>query len=287
MAVGLAGDAQLFQPTGGTWAGEGGVDEDDTGIGAPGAAEAHGFAGEFVTGDAAVEVTGDAAVEDDVAGGLGGGGAGVSGEVAGAVGMEFGAVEDGGGVAEDEVDAALDVGVDVVLAAVVGEEGVLVAEEAAVLEDGTVGADGGGDGLAGIVCCVLKGEVVGLEAVAVDLGGLGEEGSAGGPGVQGVGDDDLLRGLAHAEEGDVGVVLGDDDALVIGAGGDLDEDAAGRAVGTFARERVMVKGHLDGGEFGDGFDAGFEDGVDAYVDVLREGCGGEEEEGGEVPMHES
>ena len=49
-------------------------------------------------------------------------------------------VKDGGGVAEDVVDAALDVGVDVVLAAVVGEERVLVAEEPAVLEDGAIGA---------------------------------------------------------------------------------------------------------------------------------------------------
>jgi hypothetical protein len=38
--------------------------------------------------------------------------------------VEFGVVEDGGGVAEDEVDAAFDVGVEVVLAAIVGEEGV-------------------------------------------------------------------------------------------------------------------------------------------------------------------
>ncbi len=65
-------------------------------------------------------------------------------------------VEDGGSVAEDEVYAAFDVGVDVVLAAVVGEEGVLVAEEAAALEDGAVGADGDGDGLAGVAGGVLK-----------------------------------------------------------------------------------------------------------------------------------
>ena len=88
-------------------------------------------------------------------------------------------VEDGGGVAEDEVDAALDVGVDVVLAAVVGEERVLMAEEAAVFEDGAVAAVGDGDGLAGVAGGVLEGDVVGLEAGAVDLDGFGEEGSAG------------------------------------------------------------------------------------------------------------
>ena len=118
-------------------------------------------------------------VEDDVAGGLVGCGAGLRGEVAGAVGVEFGAVEDGGGVAEDEVDAAFDVGVDVVLAAVVGEESVLMAEEAAVFEDAAVGAVGYGDGLAGVAGGVFEGEVVGFEAGAVDLDGLGEEGAAG------------------------------------------------------------------------------------------------------------
>ncbi len=135
-------------------------------------------------------------------------------------------VEDGGGVAEDVVDAAGDEAVEVVLAAEVGEEGVLMAEEADVLEDGAVGADGGGDGLAGVAGGVFEGEVVGFEAVAVDLGGFGEEGAAGGAGVEGVGDDGVFGLGAEAEEGDVPVVLGDDDALVVGAGGDLDEDAA-------------------------------------------------------------
>ncbi len=197
-------------------------------------------------GGVVVDAAGDFAVEDDVAGGLVGGGAGLRGEVAGAVGVEFGVVEDGGGVAEDEVDAAFDVGVDVVLAAVVGEEGVLMAEEAAVFEDAAVAAVGYGDGLAGVAGGVLEGDVVGLEAGAVDLDGFGEEGAAGGFGVEGVGDDDVFGGFAHADEGDVGVVLGDDDALVIGAGGDLDVDAAAGA-----GPGVVVEGVLDGGEDGE------------------------------------
>ena len=90
----------------------------------------------------------------------------------GPLALQLGAVEDGGGVAEDEVDAAGDEAVEVVLAAEVGEEGVLVAEEADVAEDGAVGADGGGYGLAGVAGGVFEGEVGGLEAVAVDLGGL-------------------------------------------------------------------------------------------------------------------
>ena len=107
---------------------------------------------------------GDLAVDDDVAGGLIGRGAGLRGEIAGAVGVDLGAVEDGSGVAEDEVDSTFDVGVEVVLAAVVGEEGVLMAEEAAVLEDGAVGADSDGDGLTSVSGGVFKGDVVGLEA---------------------------------------------------------------------------------------------------------------------------
>jgi len=78
---------------------------------------------------------------------LAGIGAGLGGEIAAAVRVNLRVVKDGGGVSEDEVDAALDVGVDVVLAAVVGEERVLMAKESAVFEDGAIGADGGGDGL--------------------------------------------------------------------------------------------------------------------------------------------
>ena len=201
-------------------------------------------------GGVLVEAAGDAGVEDDVAGGLVGRGAGLCGDVAGAVGVELGVVEDGGGVAEDEVDAAFDVGVEVVLAAVVGEEGVLMTEEAAVLEDGAVAAIYDGDGLAGVACGVLEGDVVGLESGAVDLDCLGEEGAAGGFGVEGVGDDDVGGGFAGADEGDVVVVLGDDDALVVDAGGDLDEDAAGSAVRIWGGEGVVIEGILDGGEDG-------------------------------------
>ena len=48
--------------------------------------------------------------------------------------------------------------------------------------------------------------------------------------------------FADADEGDVGVVLGDDEALVVGAGRDLDEDAAagGRGKGWWSRAIWMV-----------------------------------------------
>ncbi len=181
------------------------------------------------------------------------------------------------GVAEDEVDAAFDVGVDVVLAAVVGEESVLMAEEAAVFEDAAVGAVGYGDSLSGVAGGVFEGEVVGFEAGAVDLYGFGEEGAAGLFRIERVGDDDVFGGFAFAEEGDVGVVLGDDDALVIGAGGDLDVDAA-----TGTGPRVMVHGVLNGGEDGAVFVAGcggWGGGVDADVDVLGVGEDGKQDRG--------
>src|ERR1019366_7412837 len=122
----------------------------------------------------------------------------------------------------DVVDAAFDVGVDVVLAAVVGEQRVLMAEEAAVLEDAAVATVGYGDGLAGVPTPasklagdpgvaggVFKGDVIRFETRSIDLDGFGEEGSAGDAGAEGVGDDDVGGGFAEADEGDVVVILGD------------------------------------------------------------------------------
>jgi len=138
--------------------GQFGADVDDPREWTPGTAEADGIARGCCLirrrgrGDSA----GDFAVEDDVAGGLIGRGARLRGQVAGAVRVNFGVVEDCRSVAEDEVDATLDVGIEVVLAAVVGEERVLVAEKAAVLEDGAIGADRCSDGLAGVAAVFSK-----------------------------------------------------------------------------------------------------------------------------------
>ncbi len=168
-------------------------------------------------------------------------------------------VEDGGGVAEDEVDAAGDEALEVVLAAVVGEKGVLVAEEADVLEDGAVGADGGGDGLAGgwprrwavfsMVRLSASKPSPSISAVSVKkvppaclaLRELVMTVSSG------VG--------SEADEGDVLVVLRDVDALVVGAGFDGDDDAVAGG-----GEGVVVEGVLDGGELGGAVDAGGDEG---------------------------
>ena len=69
-------------------------------------------------------------------------------------------------------------------------------------------------------------------------------------GVHGGGDDDGGGIGAFAEKGGVGPVLGDDDALVVGAGGDVEEEAGGAAVfaGLGAGLGCVIHGHLDGGE---------------------------------------
>ena len=69
------------------------------------------------------------------------------------------------------------------------------------------------------------------------------------------------------------MVLSDDDALAVGAGGDLDEDAAGCAVRVGGGEGMVVHGHDDGAELFCALDAGLDVGGDTDVDVG--GVGGE------------
>src|ERR1035441_5965739 len=209
-----------------------GIDVDHAREGTPGTAEADGaLRGLRRSGSCGFGIsTGDLAVDDHVASVLMERGTRLRGEVAAAVGVDLGVVEDGSGVAEDEVDAALDVGVDVILAAVVGEERVLMAEKAAVLEDGSIGAHCGRDSLTSVAGGVFKSQVVCLKSCAVDLDSFSEEGSTGLFGVKAVGDDHIGGRLAHADQRDIGVVLRNDDALVIDAGRNLDKNAARLAV---------------------------------------------------------
>ena len=78
--------------------------------------------------------------------------------------MNLRVIEDRRRIAEDEVDPALNIGVDVILPPVVGEERVLVAEKPAVLEDRSIRAHRRGNRLPGIAGSVFKGDVVGLES---------------------------------------------------------------------------------------------------------------------------
>jgi hypothetical protein len=81
------------------------------------------------------------------------------------------------------------------------------------------------------------------------------------------------------------VVLGDDEALMVGGGGDLDEDAAGGSVAVGRGDEVMVKDYLDGRGLADSFDAGLDGGRDADVDAgsVGDNCtGGNGEEDGQT-----
>ncbi len=225
-----------------------GVEEDDGGFVAPWESEVD-LAG---TG-----VGGQAAVVEDVTGVLAGLTA-LGGEVA-ASGMGNGvnlAVFEGGlGVAEDEVDFSLDVAVLEELAGGVaggllagfgaGHQGVLLAEEADVAQDGAVGGDGEGNGLgagtAGLAPVVGDGEVLGVEVVAGDEDCRGTGGSAGVGGAVVVDDDDFGRIFVDAAQLDVGAV--DVDDLAVDAGADADD-------GTFGRGGL--DGLVDGAEVGHG-----------------------------------
>ena len=111
--------------------------------------------------------------------------------------MNLRAIEDRRSVAEDEVDAALYIGVEIILPAIVGKERVLVAEKPAMFEDDPVGTHSGGDGLSSVAGSVLEREVVGLESVAVDLDCLREKGPAGLLRIQAVGDHDIGGRFPH------------------------------------------------------------------------------------------
>lgn len=127
--------------------------------------------------DVVVAAVDDAAAEDE-AGGLGGVGAAVGGEGVGLAVLrveltgeeEYEAiVEDGGGVAEDEVDGAGDAAVPVELPEGVGVEGVLVAQEFHGVDDGQVAVGAEGHRLVGVrPGRVGEGQVPGSESVAAD-----------------------------------------------------------------------------------------------------------------------
>jgi len=97
---------------------------------------------------------------------------GQNGVVAGAAGAaeeEVAALEDGDGVAEDEVDRAVNVAFCVELAEGVGVEGVLVPCYAAPVEDGTVGGQVQGHRLLALWAgVVLESDVSCDEAIAGD-----------------------------------------------------------------------------------------------------------------------
>ena len=142
-----------------------------------------------------------------------------------------------------------------------------MAEEAAVFENSTVAANCGGDSLTGITGGVFEGDVVCLEAGAIDLNSLGKEGPASLFGVERIRDDDVFGRLAHTKEGNVGVVLSDNDTLVIRPWSDVNEDAAGSAVRIGRREGMVIERHLDSGKVGCAVDVSLARGRDGHIDV--------------------
>ncbi len=180
------------------------VDKDDARVVAPRATEEDAVGG-FVRGavghGCAVGAgrEGEVAVADDVAGGFGFAESALRGDVARGYSVELGFAEDGGGVAEDVIDCAFDVVVGVELATPVGEERVLIAEEATVFEDGAVCEYGDCYGLSYISCGIFKGEIGSAEAVAQDFDRLREEGAAALFCEVVRGDDGVFR-LAEADE---------------------------------------------------------------------------------------
>src|SRR5262249_18279662 len=114
-----------------------GVEEDGAGVDAPGSAEI-GFyfrrASDFAVG------------EHETVGLYVGRRSG--GDIAVAQAMDVAFLEKGGGGAEDEIHVAGDVAVLKIMAAAIGENGVLPAEEAAMAEDGAVAVKTDGEGLA-------------------------------------------------------------------------------------------------------------------------------------------
>jgi len=198
------------------------------------------------------------------------------GEEPGAVGMQFNVIENGRRVAEDEINPAFDIRVHVVLPPVIGEERVLMAEEAAVLEDRAVAAVSDSNCLTGIACSVLERDVIGFKSGAVDLYRLGEKGATRLLCVERVGNDDIFRRFAHPDERNVWMILGDDDSFVIDAGSDMDENATGGAVRVRCSKRMMIERHLDGGKIGCAIDVAFACRRDGDVDIS---CMGSDREG--------
>lgn len=260
---GPAGGAERF--------GQFGVHHDDAGVSPPRAPEPESGSGRLA-GRGWQGIMRDMRVGDHVAGGLVGRSARLCGNLTVSDFADLRVIEDGGCVAEDEVDAAGDKAVDVVLASVVGKKRVLIAEKAAVLEDGTVGAHGGSNGLAGWAGFVGEGDVVGFKVVAVDLSCFGEECATGHLGVLAGGDDNLGGVFAEAEQRHTRAVLGNVDALVIGAGNDLNIDAAMRGF------RGMVERLLDGGVVGRAGSRAGAMRVDFDVNILSDGWDGEKRE---------
>ncbi len=199
--------------------------------------------------------------------------------------VDLAGVEDGGAVAVDEVDGALDVGAgDVRPGAVVDQQSVLISGDADILEDRFVAVEGERECLrlaVGLVVVVAERQVARLELFGLheDRGGAG---GAGGRRGLVVDDHRVRRARAEALEGDVRLVGRDDHVLAVGAGLDGDGHAAGvvRGDGVHGRLDGLVLAGAVGRDRQRGGRLGRERG-DA------EGCGRQGNQGGQAEGHSS
>src|ERR1035438_6194680 len=105
-------------------------------------------------------------------------GAAFGGHVARAAAVDLAMVEHRGGVAENEIDVAGDVAIDVILAAAGGVKRVLHSQKPAVAEHGAVGVYRNRHRLRAGAVGVFEGDILRLELVGVDIDGGAEEGAA-------------------------------------------------------------------------------------------------------------
>ena len=236
-----------------------GVQEDDVGEVAPGAAEVglHGS-------DSAVTFRG----EHEPIRLLGRRRRG--GEIAVAPGVEPAALEERRRAAEDEIDMTRDERVFEVVAAAIEKDGVLPAEEAAVAKRHAIAVDPDRERLPDGAGGVLERQVLGGEVVGVDDGGgraeradrqaVGPE-----PGRRQVVGQDRARGILADERHEPLFAL-DVDQLAVGPGLDEDDPAGGRArVLRHGVDRLLDRPILPAA-------VGGNDGV-GRAGTLRRGCG--------------
>ena len=144
-----------------------------------------------------------------------------------------------------------------------------MAQKSAILKHRPVRPHCRGHRLTGISGCVLKGQIVGLESVAVDLHGLREKCPAGLFRVQAVGNHHVRRRLPHAHQRDIGVVLGHDHPLVVNPGRDLDIHAARLAIRPLTGKGMVIHRHLNRGKRTRTFRPSLYIRRNAHVHVLR------------------
>ena len=191
-------------------------------------------------------------------------------QVAASVGMNLRVVEDRRRVAKNKIHAALNIGVNIILPAVVRKQSVLVPKKPAALEDRSIRAHRRRNCLAGITRGVFKSKIVGFKTRAVDLNSLRKKRSARLLCVQAVRNHHIRRRFPGAHKRNVGMVLRHNHALVINARLNLDKHAPMLAILSNTGKRMMIHRHLDGRKFRRPLDARLHIRRNPHMYVLRE-----------------